>query len=146
MPATSSLSRVVQLMVKTRALRAPILQSASDNPAMIDTLCKEGVLVVVDNGRWVQFRHHLLFDYAAARLALDPNAIVSGDYRFNKVDALGLMLSPALGFVLREIWESELVNSPGFSRHSRDSFGTGPAMAAYGFWRHDHTSMHYIPG
>ena len=108
LPATSSLSRVVQLMVKTRALRAPILQSASDNPAMIDTLCKEGVLVVVDNGRWVQFRHHLLFDYAAARLALDPNAIVSGDYRFNKVDALGLMLSPALGFVLREIWESEL--------------------------------------
>lgn len=107
LPATSSLSRVVQFMVQTRALRAPILQLAGDNPSMIETLCKEGVLVVVDNGRWVQFRHHLLFDYAAARLALDPSAIVRGEYRFNKIDALGLMLSPALGFVLREIWESE---------------------------------------
>lgn len=107
LPARSSLSRVVQLMVQARALRAPALQAAGDNPAMIDTLCKEGVLVVVDNERWVQFRHHLLFDYAAARLALDPSAIVSGAYRFSKSAALGLMLSPALGFVLREIWESE---------------------------------------
>lgn len=107
LPARISLSNVVQIMVQARALRAPILQAAGGNPAMIDTLCKEGVLVIVDNERWVQFRHHLLFDYAAARLALDPSAIVSGDYRFSKNDALGLMLSPALGFVLREIWESE---------------------------------------
>lgn len=107
LPARSSLSRVVQIMVKARALRAPTLEAAGDNPAMIDTLCKEGVLVVVDNERWVQFRHHLLFDYAAARLALDPSDIVSGACRFSKTDALGLMLSPALGFVLREIWESE---------------------------------------
>lgn len=107
LPASSSLNRVIQLMIKARALRAPILEAAGDNPAMIDTLCKEGVLVVVDNERWVQFRHHLLFDYAAARLALDPSAIISGDFRFSKADTLGLMLSPALGFVLREIWESE---------------------------------------
>lgn len=104
--AMTSLSRLVQLMVQARALRAATLQSAGDDPAMIDILCKEGVLVV-DSARWVQFRHHLLFDYAAARLVLDPSAIVSGAYRFSKVDALGLMLSPALGFVLREIWESE---------------------------------------
>lgn len=107
LPAKSSLSRVVQLMVQARALRAPILDAAGDNPTMIDTLCKEGVLVVVDSGRWVQFRHHLLFDYAAARLALDPSAIASGTYRFRKADSLGLMLSPALAFVLREVWESE---------------------------------------
>ncbi|RUU14456.1 ATP-binding protein, partial [Mesorhizobium sp. USDA-HM6] len=107
LPARTSLSRVVQLMVQARALRAPTLQAAGDDPAMIDTLCKEGVLVVVDSERWVQFRHHLLFDYAAARLALEPSDIVTGAYRFSKADALGLMLSPALGFVLREIWESE---------------------------------------
>jgi hypothetical protein len=107
LPARSSLSRVVQLMVQARALRAPTLQAAGDYPGMIDILCKEGVLIVVDSERWVQFRHHLLFDYAAARLALEPSDIVSGDYRFRKADALGLMLSPALGFVLREIWESE---------------------------------------
>ncbi|WP_296075153.1 ATP-binding protein [uncultured Agrobacterium sp.] len=107
MPAATSLSRVVQLMISARALRAPRLQAAAADPAMIDTLCKEGVLVVVDNDRWIQFRHHLLFDYAAARLALEPSEIVSGAYRFTKAAAQGLMLSPALGFVLREIWESE---------------------------------------
>lgn len=107
LPARATLSRVVQLMVQGRALRALTLQAAGDNPTMIDTLCKEGVLVVVERERWVQFRHHLLFDYAAARLVLEPSDIVSGACRFSKTDALGLMLSPALGFVLREIWESE---------------------------------------
>lgn len=106
-PATSSLSRVVQSMIKARALRASKSEVAFDAPAMIDTLCREGVLVVVDNERWVQFRHHLLFDYAAARLYLDPDAISNRTYRFAKVEALGMMLSPALGFVLREIWESD---------------------------------------
>lgn len=105
--ASRSLSQVVQLMVEARALRAPRLKAAGDDPAMIEILCKEGVLVVVDSERWVQFRHHLLFDYAAARLALEPNDIVSGAFRFTKADNLGMMLSPALGFVLREIWESE---------------------------------------
>lgn len=107
LPASTSLSRVVQLMIKARALRAPVIQAAGNDPAMIDILCREGVLVIVDGDRWLQFRHHLLFDYAAARLTLKPSDIVSGAYRFSKADALGLMLSPALGFVLREIWETE---------------------------------------
>ncbi|MCL6688081.1 hypothetical protein M8R19_05065 [Pseudomonas sp. R3.Fl] len=111
LPARRSLSRVVELMVQARALRAPRLLAAGESASMIDTLCKEGVLVV-DGERWVQFRHHLLFDYAAARLALDPSTIVSGAYRFSKADALGLMLSPALGFLLREIWESETNRKP----------------------------------
>jgi hypothetical protein len=107
LPARTSLSRVVQLMVQARALRAPAVEAAGNDPTTIDTLCKEGVLVVVDGDRWVQFRHHLLFDYAAARLAFEPSDFVSGAYRFSKAEALGLMLSPALGFVLREIWETE---------------------------------------
>ncbi|MBB2157692.1 hypothetical protein HLH33_15465 [Gluconacetobacter diazotrophicus] len=107
LPARTSLSRVVQFMVQARALRAPAIQAAGNDPAMIDILCKEGILVVVDGGRWVQFRHHLLFDYAAAQLAFEPSDIVSGAYRFRKAEALGMMLSPALGFVLREIWETE---------------------------------------
>lgn len=107
LPAKTSLSRVVQLMVQGRALRAPAIQAAGNDPAIIEILCKEGVLVVVDGDRWVQFRHHLLFDYAAARLAFEPSDIVSGAYRFSKAESLGLMLSPALGFVLREIWETE---------------------------------------
>ncbi|WP_074955508.1 hypothetical protein [Pseudomonas syringae] len=111
-PAKICLKRMVNLMVGARALRAPLTEVAAENPAMIDTLCQEGVIVVVDNQRWVQFRHHLLFDYAAAQLFLDPDAISRGTYRFKKSDALGLMLSPALGFVLREIWESQEDRKP----------------------------------
>ncbi|MCE0962834.1 ATP-binding protein [Pseudomonas putida] len=106
-PAISCLSCVVRLMVAERSLRAPLVAAAEDSAEMIDTLRKDGVLVVVDNERWIQFRHHLLFDYAAARLFLDPDAISKGSYRFSKADALGLMLSPALGFVMRELWESQ---------------------------------------
>lgn len=105
--ARTSLRGVVKLMIKARALRAPVLEAAANDPAMIDILCREGVLVIVDGNRWVQFRHHLLFDYAAAQLELIPSDIVSGAYRFSKTEALGLMLSPALGFVLREIWKAE---------------------------------------
>lgn len=106
-PAISCLSRVVRLMVAERSLRAPLVAAAEDSAEMIDTLRKDGVLVVVENERWIQFRHHLLFDYAAARLFLNPVAISKGSYRFSKADALGLMLSPALGFVMRELWESQ---------------------------------------
>jgi len=111
-PAKILLNRMVKLMVDARALRAPLTEVAVENPAMIDTLCQQGVILVVDNKRWVQFRHHLLFDYAAAQLFLDPDAIIKGIYRFKKSDALGLMLSPALGFVMREIWESQEDRKP----------------------------------
>lgn len=111
-PAKICLNRMVKLMVESRALRAPFAEVAVENPAMIDTLCQQGVIVIGDNKRWVQFRHHLLFDYAAAKLFLDPDAIIRGIYRFQKSDALGLMLSPALGFVLREIWELQESREP----------------------------------
>ncbi|MET4009715.1 hypothetical protein ACVKXK_004792 [Pseudomonas sp. PvP101] len=111
-PAKICLNRMVKRMVEARALRAPLTEVAAENPAMIDTLCQQGVIVIVDNKRWMQFRHHLLFDYAAAKLFLDPDAISRGIHRFQKSDALGLMLSPALGFVLREIWESQENRKP----------------------------------
>lgn len=114
-PAKICLKRMVRLMVEARGLRAPFTEVAAENPAMIDTLCQQGVIVVVNNKRWVQFRHHLLFDYAAAQLFLDPDAISRGIYRFKKSDALGLMLSPALGFVLREIWELQEDRKPFWS-------------------------------
>ena len=71
---------------------------------MLDTLCHEGVLNREQNGRRIQFRHHLLFDYAAAQTSFDPDALIAGRLHFQKEQAQGLMLSPALSFVLQEIW------------------------------------------
>ena len=106
-PALGCLHRVVSAMVESRALRASTIKVAETDPAAVDALCREGVLIRVEDDRWVQFRHHLLFDYSAAQLLFEPSDIVSGARRFPKEGALGLMLAPALTFLLQEIWSTE---------------------------------------
>ena len=105
-PAERTLRAIVGEMVEARELRVARQKVWSD-PGMIDVLSQEGVLVRGGNDRWIQFRHHILFDFAAARVFLEPARIVSGDERFGKEQALGLMLAPALGFLLQEVWESQ---------------------------------------
>jgi hypothetical protein len=105
--AEACLRRVVSCMVDTRALRAPAAVAAESFPDAFDALCIQGVLIRVENDRYIQFRHHLLFDYVASRLLLDMDAIVFGRSRFPKAEAKGLMLAPALGFLLQELWASE---------------------------------------
>ena len=106
-PAERCLRSIVEAMVEARTLRiqkhAPVL----NDPGMIDTLTHEGVLVASGDGRWVQFRHHIIFDFTTAKVLLDPNDIINGTQRFAKDQAAGLMLAPALAFVLQEIWDSE---------------------------------------
>ena len=106
-PAESCLRGIVEAMVEARTLRVQKHVAASNAPAMIDTLSHEGVLVAAGNDRWIQFRHHILFDFAAARVLLDPTDIVNGTQRFPKAEAHGLMLAPAIAFVLQEIWDLE---------------------------------------
>ena len=114
-PAQLCLRGMVEAMVDTRVLRVQKHAVASNDPATIDTLSYEGVLIAAGNDQWVQFRHHILFDFAAARVMLDPFDIVKGTQRFPKAEARGLMLAPALAFVLQEIWDEKT---------NRDSFWT----------------------
>lgn len=106
-PGRACIRRIVDAMVETRRLRASIDAASGTDPGMIDTLEGQGVVLKVDNERWVQFRHHLLFDFAAARVLMDPDALISGGLRFPKAEGKGLMLAPALGFLLREIWDAD---------------------------------------
>lgn len=101
------LTRITETMVEARALRAATDTIAQRDPAILDELEAEGVIIKVENDRWVQFRHHLLFDFVAARVLLDPGALIAGTLRFPKDDGKGLMLAPALGFLLREIWDGD---------------------------------------
>ena len=102
------LRHVVKDMVNARILRVQAsVAAAGFDPNALDALCANGVLIRVENDRYVQFRHHLLFDYAASRLLLDMDGIVSGGFRFHKSEAKGLMLAPALAFLLQELWASE---------------------------------------
>lgn len=107
LPAESCLARIVTSMIHARALRANRIEHASPDPAAMEALVREGVLVLVDGGRWIQFRHHLLFDYSASRLFIDPYEIAVGKSPFGKQQALGLMLSPAMAFALHELWPQD---------------------------------------
>lgn len=99
-----AVKRVVDAMIETRTLRANFDRVAGPDPVAIDELAHEGVITIFDKGRGIQFRHHILFDFAASRTALDPDAIIRGDMRFPKDSARGLMLAPALAYLLEEIW------------------------------------------
>ena len=102
--AEACLGRVVQSMLDNRTLRTTTASIGAIDPSAFDELCRGGVLTRVENDRYIQFRHHLLFDYVASRMLLDPDAIISGKLKFPKAEAKGLMLAPALGFLLQELW------------------------------------------
>ncbi|WP_438765349.1 hypothetical protein [Kushneria sp. TE3] len=106
-PAQACIRWILESMVEARALRAPFNVATQSDAAVLDELEREGVLISVDNRRWIQFRHHLLFDFAAARILLYPEELIAGRLRFDKGEARGLMLAQALTFVLREIWIRE---------------------------------------
>ncbi len=105
--ADSCLRLVVQAMVDSRALRAQTHVIAAAAPDALDALLLKGVLVKVDNERFIQFRHHLLFDYAASRLLMDVDGLVSGEVQYLKAQTIGLMLAPAMGFLLQELWSAQ---------------------------------------
>lgn len=105
------LRRAIEYMVANNALRAPATEVAAVVPNALDHMEHEGVLIRLNGGRDVAFRHHLLFDFAVSRLLFDPAD--ADDLRRRLVGDAALALAPALGFVLNEAWGS----TP-----SRDSF------------------------
>ncbi len=113
------LRAVVAEMVARRTLQATRLEVAEKFPQTLDTLTGEGVLVLINQQRSVQFRHHLLFDYAASRVFLDAEQIVLGEATFPKTDGLGLVLAPAMSFLLRGLWTEDTQHDQFWSAVSR---------------------------
>ncbi len=105
--ADACLRLVVETMVNSRALRTQTHVIAATSPDALDALLLKGVLAKVENERFIQFRHHLLFDYAASRLLMDVDGLVSGEEQYLKAQTLGLMLAPAMGFLLQELWGAQ---------------------------------------
>lgn len=106
--AEGCLRRVINLMLESRALRASKSDLIDSCANALQVLVGEGVLVTTDSDRWIQFRHHLLFDYVASRLYLRPRLAMAGaDASDGKFEGLGLMLAPALSFFLQDLWMEE---------------------------------------
>lgn len=98
------LQAALELMVTTHTLQADRLGVARAGPAALDALFKANVLVPVVGDRYVGFRHHILFDYAASRLFIDPLNIAAITSRLLAQPGLALMLAPALAYALHNIW------------------------------------------
>lgn len=105
--ADACLLRVVESMVGGRTLRTSIAHIATSSPDALNSLLLQGVLARVENDRYIQFRHHLIFDYAASRLLMNVDDIVSGAREYLRGETVGLILAPALSFLLQELWSSE---------------------------------------
>ena len=98
------LRAALEQMVTAHTLQAERLAVATQAPTALDDLFQANVLIPVITDRYVAFRHHILFDYAASRLVVDPVNIGAIRARLLAQPGLSLMLAPALGYALHDIW------------------------------------------
>lgn len=98
------LSAALEQMVTTHTLQAERLPIAAKAPAALDGFFKANVLLPVFGDRYVRFRHHILFDYAASRLFINPLDIGAIQTRLLAQPGLALMLAPALAYALHDVW------------------------------------------
>lgn len=104
-PGQVCLFKTVEAMIGARALRAAKHEVDFAQPEVFDDLSSVGVLIAVPDDA-VQFRHHVLFDFAAARRVLASQPI-GAHADLQKEGAKGLLLAPAMRFVLQELWERD---------------------------------------
>jgi hypothetical protein len=100
------LRAILEEIVSSRSLRASQQTAFGSGGNGLALLLGAGVLVEQSGGRSVAFRHHILFDYAASRLYLNPFDAAAIHNAFLRENGLGLMLGPALGYALQELWNS----------------------------------------
>jgi SpoVK/Ycf46/Vps4 family AAA+-type ATPase len=98
------LRRAVEHMVAARSLQANRLDVAQADATAFDDLRRSNVLITMSNDRYVSFRHHILFDYAASRVFINPGDVPATGDLLRRDRGLGLMLAPALGYALQDLW------------------------------------------
>jgi hypothetical protein len=106
-PSVACLTSVVTTMVEGRSLEINIGPIRQEHASILDTILRGGVLVTRANERFLAFRHNILFDYAASRLYLNPFDGNQLRDLFLRDRGMGLILSPALGYALQELWDHE---------------------------------------
>ncbi len=107
------LRSTVTNMVESRSLRARKLDVAQPCPEALDRLLHENVLVLQEQ-RFVTFRHHVLFDYAASRVYLYLDDLPKTIDLLSRGSGLGLTLAPALAFALLDLWNNTVDNRHSF--------------------------------
>jgi hypothetical protein len=91
-PAIVKLRSLVDLMVQARSVDLPLTDVPIEVASPVDDLQRAGVLTKEQSDR-LAFRHHVLFDYAVARLLLIPDRNTARSH-LRRASAAGLLISP----------------------------------------------------
>ena len=102
--AERCLQATVKEMIESKRLRARKLNVACPDVAL-DDLLRENVLFG-SHDQFVAFRHHILFDYAASRVFLQPDDPTGTAKLLESERGVGFLLAPAVGFLLHELWHT----------------------------------------
>lgn len=105
--AEASLRQLVRWMVEGHTLRMPRQALDPAFAGIADMLEGEGVLARPHGDRFLAFRHHILFDFAASRLYLDPYDLEQSIRTLSSESGAALALAQALAFALDETWEQD---------------------------------------
>lgn len=100
---------VVKAVLKQGTLRAPLVD-VGGHVEWLDALCSDGMLAS-DGMESVQFRHHVLFDYSAARFLMASGESLGGAANLGRARSSGLLLAPAFTFAMADRWERSLDRS-----------------------------------
>ncbi len=99
--STIALKTVVEEMVGRRSIDIPETAIPMAAAETVTELCRLGVLALETTGR-LGFRHHILFDYAVARLLLAPDRTAALTY-ISKEAGSGLLIAPAIAYWLERL-------------------------------------------
>jgi len=98
-------------MVEKRVFFVPFQTIAAHGEESLDRLLHDGVLVPLnargDDIKSVAFSHHMLFDYAVARLILESGQAADLVERLTASDDRALLLAPAATIVFRMLWQDK---------------------------------------
>ncbi|UPL51388.1 ATP-binding protein [Hymenobacter sublimis] len=108
-PVIVGLTRLVEQMLDAKALTIAQGRIDAATGTAVDEMQENGVLLLEQPRRVLGFRHHVLFDYAVACLALLPD-VASARAQLVKSKGAGLLLAPSLNY-----WIDGLKHNSGLS-------------------------------
>lgn len=103
--AEQCLRSTVNAMIERGRMEASRIAAGAGTGNVLDQLQQASVLIPVNGDRDVAFRHHIIFDYTASRVAIDLSDVVHAKESF-KAKGASLLLAPALSFALQHLWET----------------------------------------
>lgn len=103
-PATVSLKKILEQMLAAQSLNIPETAIEPSSTSTVRELQRVGVLVLESTQR-IGFRHHVLFDYAVAKLLLLPDETTALHY-LERTSGAGLLVSPSLDYWVEALKKS----------------------------------------